>query len=483
VGARRRVKQKSPVVQKPVEIPDAEHELVIERVAAIDVAKAAGKVCVRLPGRSGRRFSRVWDVSARTGAIIELAEQLIELGIEKVSVESTSDYWRIWYYLLEAAGLKVQLVNARDVKNVPGRPKTDKLDAVWLAKLTEKGLLRPSFVPPAEIRRLRDYTRLREDLTRDRARYWQRLEKLLEDALIKVSSVASTLDTLSTRDMIEALIAGERDPRRLAELARGRMKAKRSELIAALDGRFDEHHAELARMLLGQIDALTAQIDILSARTEELIAELPDDARGIDHPDGEKRPGAGAGSDPDPHASFGGANPIRVDPATGADCVLCTIERLDEVPGIGARTAQVILAEIGPDMSRFPTPEHLVSWARLCPRTIQSGPVTRAGKTGKGNPYLKGALGEAAAAAAKTNTFLGERYRRLVKRRGKLKALVAVARSILVIVWHLLANPATRFRDLGPDYHTNRIAIERRLRNHIAQLTAMGYRVTVEPAA
>jgi transposase len=471
------------VVQKPVEIPDAEHELVIERVAAIDVAKAAGKVCVRLPGRSGRRFSRVWDVSARTGAIIELAEQLIELGIEKVSVESTSDYWRIWYYLLEAAGLKVQLVNARDVKNVPGRPKTDKLDAVWLAKLTEKGLLRPSFVPPAEIRRLRDYTRLREDLTRDRARYWQRLEKLLEDALIKVSSVASTLDTLSTRDMIEALIAGERDPRRLAELARGRMKAKRSELIAALDGRFDEHHAELARMLLGQIDALTAQIDILSARTEELIAELPDDARGIDHPDGEKRPGAGAGSDPDPHASFGGANPIRVDPATGADCVLCTIERLDEVPGIGARTAQVILAEIGPDMSRFPTPEHLVSWARLCPRTIQSGPVTRAGKTGKGNPYLKGALGEAAAAAAKTNTFLGERYRRLVKRRGKLKALVAVARSILVIVWHLLANPATRFRDLGPDYHTNRIAIERRLRNHIAQLTAMGYRVTVEPAA
>jgi transposase len=395
--------------------------------------------------------------------------------------------WRIWYYLLEAAGLSVQLVNARDVKNVPGRPKSDKLDAVWLAKLTEKGLLRPSFVPPTEIRRLRDYTRLRVDLTRDRARYWQRLEKLLEDALIKISSVASTLDTLSARDMIEALIAGERDPRRLAELARGRMKAKHWELITALDGRFDDHHGELARMLLGQIDALTTQIDTLSARIEALIAALPDHASLIDHPASDDGPGAGAGADsdadPDPTASTGGANTVRVDPTTGADCVLGIVERLDEIPGIGAHNAQAILAEIGVDMSRFPTPEHLVSWAKLCPRTIQSGPVTRAGKTGKGNPYLKGALGEAAAAAAKTNTFLGERYRRLVKRRGKLKALVAVARSILVIIWHLLANPATRFRDLGPDYHTNRIATQRRLRNHIAQLSAMGYRVTLEPAA
>ena len=483
MAARRRHKQKPAVVSGPVEIPDAEHELVIERVAAIDVAKAAGKVCVRLPGKSGRRFSRVWDVPARTGAIGELGEQLIEAGIEKVTVESTSDYWRIWYYLLEAAGLEVQLVNARDVKNVPGRPKTDKLDAVWLAKLTEKGLLRPSFVPPAEIRRLRDYTRLRVDLTRDRTRYWQRLEKLLEDALIKISSVASTLVTLSTRDMIEALIAGERDPYRLAELARGKMKAKRSELITALDGRFDEHHAELARMLLSQIDALSTQIDTLSARIEALIAELPDDTRAMDHRTGGDAPGGSTGTDiaPDPHT--GGANPIRVDPAVEAECELSTVERLDEVPGISVGNAQTILAEIGTDMSRFPTPEHLVSWAKLCPRTIQSGPVTRAGKTGKGNPYLKGALGEAAIAAAKTNTFLGQRYRRLVKRRGKLKALVAVARSILVIVWHLLVNPATRFHDLGPDYYTNRIVTQRRLRNYVAQLAAMGYRVTIESAA
>ncbi|HEY6797085.1 MAG TPA: transposase [Kineosporiaceae bacterium] len=190
-----------------------------------------------------------------------MAAALAALGIQKVTVESTSDYWRIWFYLLEAAGLDVQLVNARDVKNVPGRPKTDKLDAVWLAKLTEKGLLRPSFVPPAPIRTLRDYTRLRVDLTRERARYRQRLEKLLEDALIKVSSVSSRMDTLSVRDMVEALIAGERDPWVLAGLARGRLKSRHSELVEALTGRFDDHHGELARMLLDSIDVLTGRID------------------------------------------------------------------------------------------------------------------------------------------------------------------------------------------------------------------------------
>ena len=437
-------------MQQPVEVHVEEHEPIVERVAAIDVAKASGKVCVRLPGKTGRRFSRVWDVPARTGAVSELAEQLIESGVEKVTIESTSDYWRIWYYLLEAAGLDVQLVNARDVKNVPGRPKTDKLDAVWLAKLTEKGLLRPSFVPPAEIRQLRDYTRLRVDLTRERTRYWQRLEKLLEDALIKISAVASTLDTLSTRDMIEALIAGERDPGRLADLARGKMKAK-----------------------LDQIDTLTAQIATLTSRIEQLLAAMPDTR---------SRGDGGTGGDPDRPSTGHGVEPETAARFTDAT-LLTPVERLDEITGIGELNAQVVLAEVGLDMTRFPTPAHLVSWAKLCPRTIQSGPATRGGKTGRGNPYLKGALGEAAAAAARTDTFLGERYRRIVKRRGKLKALVAVARAILVVIWHLLANPEARFRDLGPNYHTQRIHTERKLRNHIAQLTAMGYRVTLEPAA
>src|ERR1700682_2901677 len=311
----------------PEVIPDAEHELVLERVAAVDVAKAAGKVCVRLPANSGRRISRVWDVPARTGAIIELGEQLTELGVQKVTVESTSDYWRIWYYLLEAAGLDAQLVNARDVKNVPGRPKTDKLDAVWLGKVHAEGVARPTFGPPAPIRHLRDYTRLRVDLTRERTRYWQRLEKLLEDALIKLSSVASTLDTLSARDMIEALIAGERDPRRLADLARGRMKTKRSALITALDGRFDDHHAELARMLLDQIDTLSAQIATLTGRIDHLLE--PDDP---DH--------AGGGS-------------VTADTAA-APTWPGTVERLTEIPGIGATGAQIILAEIGLDMTQFP---------------------------------------------------------------------------------------------------------------------------------
>jgi transposase len=449
-------------MREPQEIQDEEYEQVVERVAAVDVAKASGMVCTRVPdpSRPGKRVTKVWEVEATTGAITELADHLMRHGIQKVTVESTSDYWRPYFYLLEAAGLAVQLVNAREVKNVPGRPKTDRLDALWLAKLTERGMLRPSFVPPAEIRQLRDYTRLRVDLTHERTRYWQRLEKLLEDALIKVSSVASTLDTASTRDMLEALIAGERDPGVLAGLARGKMKAKHAALVEALTGRFDDHHAELARMLLDQIDTLTAQVGTLTARIEQLLAAIPA-AQGVDA-DGTTGPGAGSGPD------------VAVLPAAA---------RLDEITGIGPGAAQVVLAEIGLDMGVFPTPGHLVSWARLCPRTIQSGAKMRSGKTGKGNPYLKGVLGEAAAAAAKTDTFLGERYRRLVKRRGKLKALVAIARSILVIVWHLLADPAARYHDLGAGYWAARIDKGKKARNHIHQLEALGFTVTLTPAA
>ena len=447
------------------EIDSDEAEQILAGAAAVDVAKASGMVCVRRPHPSieGRRTSRVWEVDSTTKSILALGEDLVALGVERVVLESTSDYWRPFFYLLEASGLVVWLVNARDVKQVPGRPKTDKLDAVWLAKLNERGMLRPSFVPPREIRVLRDYTRLRTGLVEERSRNKQRLEKLLEDALIKLSSVATDLLGVSAREMIEALIAGERDPEALADLARGKLNKKRAELIEALNGRFDDHHADLAQLLLDQIDSCTDKIDRLTARIEALVAGLAE-------------PSAPDDQDPTP----GWDLPVESDPGAAR---LTTVQRLDEVPGIGERAAQIIIAEIGLDMAQFPTAEHLVSWAKLSPQTIQSGPRTKVGRTGKGNRYLKGVLGEVATAAAKTDTFLGERYRRLVRRRGKQRALVAVARSILVIVWHLLNDPDARYADLGSDYYTRQLDPSRKTRDLVRQLQALGHSVELTPAA
>jgi transposase len=439
-------------MQRPQPVAAEEHDVILSRVAAVDVGKATGKVCLRVPdqGDARRRVTSVWDVPSTTNAILELGDHLAQQRVERVVIESTSDYWRPFFYLLEAKGLTVWLVNAKQVKQVSGRPKTDKLDAVWLAKLNERGMLWPSFVPPAHIRQVRDYTRARHDLVGEQTRCKQRMEKLLEDALIKLSVVASDIFGVSGRAMIEALIAGERDPRTLAALARGRLKAKYHALVEALTGRFDDHHALLARLLLDQHDALDAQIVVLTAAIEAAVATIP----------AAQAPPA----DPD--------HPDTPPP-------LPAVQRLDEITGIGPDIAHAIIAEIGLDMSVFPTAAHLVSWAKLTPHTKQSGSKTRHGKTGKGNPYLKAALGQAAATTARTNTFLGQRYRRLITRRGKGKALVAVARSILTIVWHLLADPHARYHDLGPDHYTQHIDKDRRTRNLIRQLQALGHEVVL----
>ena len=448
---------------KPQVIDDQEHERVYERVAAVDVAKDSGMVCARTPhpSRPGARQSTVWTVKARMAAIRTLGRQLKADGIEMVTLEATSDYWRIWFFVLEAAGLAVQLVNAAQAKNLPGRPKTDKLDAMWLARLTEMGLLRPSFVPPAAIRALRDYTRARTRLVQERTRCFQRLEKLLEGALIKLSSVASKLTTESAKDMIKAMIAGERDPRTLAALARTRMKAKHDDLVEALAGMFDDHHGELAALLLDQAAFCDARITQLTARITAAVAAMPA-AWGVD---ADGTTGPDAGTSPDAAA-------------------LPAVQRLAEIPGLSPDLARTIIAETGLDMSRFPTAAHLVSWAGLCPRARQSGPRTRSGKKNQGDSWLRGALGQAATGASRTTTFLGERYGRIARRRGKAKAQVAVARSILTIIWHLLADPAARYTDLGYGYYQARTDKDRRVRNHIRQIEALlGHPITITPKA
>ena len=457
-------------MQQPVEVQVDEHEPIVERVAAIDVAKASGMVCLRIPHETipGRRVTKVWPVQSTTAALVELGDHLRCERVTRVVVESTSDYWRPFYYLLEAAGLIVWLVNAAQVKNVPGRPKTDKIDAVWLAKLAERSMLSPSLVPAEPMRRVRDLARARYDLVEDRTRVKQRIEKLLEDALIKISSVLTDVLGVSGRAMIEALIAGQRSPTLLAELARGRARTRRADLERALHGRFTDHHARLARLLLGQLDELTARIGQVTELLDAAISALPTPtaATGCDQADRTKG-----------DASDGSDRPAQ-------DGYNSAVTRLCAVPGVGPDSARAVLGEIGLDMSVFGTPQRLCSWAKVAPRTVQSGRKTGRARIGRGNPYLKSALAQIATGAAKTDTFLGERYRRLIKRMPKAKALVALQRSILVIIFHLLADPTAEFTDLGSDFYQRRIDRARRTTHLLRQLHALGYQVQLtEPAA
>ena len=408
-----------------------------ERVAALDIGKAALTACVRVPheSRPGARGQEVRTYATTTPALLELRDWLACQGVTLVVMEATSASWKPPFYLLED-DIECQVVNARDVKNVPGRAKTDALDAVWLCKLAERGMLRPSFIPSRPQRQLRDLTRYRRTLTQERTREKQRAGKLLEDAQIKLSSVISDIFGASGRAMLAAMIAGQRNPRVLADLARGSMRTKASILQEALTGHFTEHHAFLLGMMLDRIDALSAQIDTLTGRIGQALA---------------------------PYAA--------------------QVAQLDEIPGIGVIAAQDLLAETGAGMPRSPTAGHLVSWAKFAPRARQSAGRSKAAVTGKGNPWIGGTIGEAAAGAARTKTFLASRYRRIARRRGKKRALVAVGNSILVIAWHLLSDPAARFADLGPDWH-DRLAPVRRKRQLIAELERLsGKKVTLHDAA
>lgn len=380
-----------------------------DRCAGLDVSKRDVKVCVRTPAaRRGQRRSEVRTFASTTNDLLAMRDWLVAERVSLVVMEATGDYWRSPFYLLEDA-LNVQLVNARQVKAMPGR-KTDVSDAVWLAQLAECGLLRASFVPPEPIRQLRDLTRYRSVLADERTREAQRLEKELEDAGIKLSMFATDILGVSGRAMLEALIAGERNPQVLADMAKGRMRSKISDLEQAMIGRFGTHHAFLCRMHLDRIDQLTRDIDKLSERIEQVV-----------------------------------------EPFRGK------LNRMDTVPGISIHIAEVVLAETGGDMTRFPTAGHLASWAGLCPGNHESGGRRKSGKTTKGNRWLRDALGVAAMSALRTkDTYLAAQYQRFVRRLGsRSKALVAIEHSILVSIWHMLTTD-TDYRDLGGAYFLRR---------------------------
>ena len=437
---------------------------VIERAAAIDVAKGSGMVCTRVPGsRPDRRRQKVWQVTATYQEVIALMDHLRCEGIQRLVLESTSDYWRLWYYLAEAAGLEVWLVNARDVKHLPGRGKSDRADCVWLCKLNERGMLRRSFVPPQAVRDLRALTRTRSRLAQDQARHQARVEKILEDALLKISVVISDLFGASGRRFLDALVAGERSPAALAALGDPRLKATRQELEEALTGQFRDIHAFEIKTHLRILDVINEEIDRLDQAIGEQLALVPRTAPAC--------------------TACGVAGGGHAPGCTAAGIPLPGLaERIDEITGVGLCNARVIIAELGTDPSQFPTPGHAAAWARLTSRTLQSGQTARPGRTGKGNPYLRGALGQSAMAAAHTDTRLGAMYRRIARKRGKQKAIVAVARVICEIAWILICDPGARFEELGPDYYTPR-SPARRTRDKIREIERLnpGKKVILAP--
>lgn len=405
----------------------------IARCAGLDVHKQTIAVCLRLPGSSGERTQQVRTHGTPTAELLAVRDWLAAHAVTHVAMESTGVYWKPVYYVLEDA-FTLLVVNAAHMRNVPGR-KTDVQDGVWIAQLLEHGLLQGSFVPPEPIRELRDLTRYRKSLIEERTREANRLHKVLEDAGVKLASVATNVLGVSGRAMLEALVAGTTNPEVLAELARGRLRAKLPGLRQALAGRFRGHHAFLVSQLLTHLDYMEEAIDALSARLGEVLGPF-----------------------------------------------VTTLQRLDTIPGVSPRTAEVILAETGGDMSRFPTAGHLASWAGFCPGQHESAGKRHSARTRPGNAWLRAALTEAALGAVRTkDCALAARYRRVMRHRGHKKAVLAVAHAILVMVYHLLSRQVD-YRELGEAYFDQRHR-EYAPRRYVKLLEGLGHRVILEPAA
>lgn len=408
-------------------------KVVHRRSAGLDVHKKQAVACVRIQeGRKVREEVRTF--STMTSALFELAQWLQAERVTVVGMEATGVYWRPVWHILEATGLELMLVNAADVKAVPGR-KSDVNDAMWLASLVAHGLVRASFVPPTSVQELRDLTRARKQMTRERTQHVQRIHKVLEDANIKITSAISDVMGKSGRAFLEALIGGESDPEKLARLGSTRLKAPRKTLVEALRGHVTDHHRFMLRFYLDQAD----QADTALGRLDEQVAALLEPFRDV-------------------------------------------VEHVSSVPGIGLTTAQALLAEIGFDMSRFPTANHLVSWACLCPRSDESAGKRRSTRTRRGGGWIKPLLVQAAwSAVRKNDSYEKALFLRLKARRGPQKAIVAVAASLLRVAYAIVRDGAP-YRSLGPN-HFQTFHRERQKRRHLRQLERLGFKVTIEDAA
>ncbi|GAC1353961.1 MAG: IS110 family transposase [Acidimicrobiales bacterium] len=408
-------------------------DAIVERCAGLDVHKDLVVACVRYPGDDGERLSHVASFSTFTVDLLALRDWLASFGVTRVGMEATGVYWKPVFYVLEEA-MECWLLNARHMANVPGR-KTDVADAEWICQLVEHGLVRPSFVPPPAIRDIREVTRYRRTVAEERTREAQRLDKVLQDAGVKLSSVASDVLGMSSRLMLEALISGTRDPVVLADLAKGHLRKKIPQLQQALSGRFGPRHAVVVGEILAHLDYLDEAMERLSAAIDTAIAPFAD-AR----------------------------------------------DRLTTIPGVDRRIAESLIGEIGVDMTRFPTAAHLASWAGMCPGQHESAGKSRKGTARHGDSWVQRQLAVAAMAASRTKgTYLSTQYHRLAGRRGKRRARKAVGHSILVAVWHILSSEGVTYHDLGPDWFDRRNDPAIRARRKLSELRSLGCDVHTNP--